>query len=85
MRALNLHIEKCIRVWLTAVIVFCGVISVAAKPENKHLASDSSNVSVREPDKSSQENYYNDEYYKYERDKTQTKEEPDVFDRLWTS
>jgi hypothetical protein len=82
MRALNLHIEKRLRVIFTAVFIFCGVISAFAKKEKQHIKIDSSKVQLREPDKSSQEDYYNDDYYKYQTDKTGKKSEPGIFDRM---
>jgi hypothetical protein len=84
MRKSSLHIRKYFRFLITAVFIFCGAISIYANPENKkHLAKDSSAIKSKEPSQSSQDNYYNDDYWKYEKDKPNVKQEPDVFDRLW--
>lgn len=49
----------------------------------KKLPSDSVKMDVKQPSKSTQEDYYNDDYWKYDRDKEKAgKEEPGVFDRI---
>ena len=84
-RKLNLRTEKYFRLLVTAVFIFCGMF-LHAKPENKKplkLSSDSSVVKLKQPSPNSQNNYYNDDYWKYQRDKKNVKREDDVFDRLW--
>jgi hypothetical protein len=84
MKKLNSRIRNQFRFLITAVFIFCGVISISAKPETKKiLHQDSSSVNVKQPSESSQDNYYNDDYWKYKEEKSTTSDEPDVFDRLW--
>ncbi len=87
MKKSNLHIERYFRFLITAAFIFCGVISVSAKPESKkqHLFKDSSYVQLKQPSQSAQDSYYSDDYWRYQRDKKNVKQEPDVFDRLWNS
>jgi hypothetical protein len=84
MKALSLHIKKHIYFLLTAVFIISGSASLCAKPEKqKTLHKDSATITSREPSQSTQDNYYGDETWRYDRDKVKTKDEPNVFDRMW--
>jgi hypothetical protein len=83
--ALSSRIKKHLRFLLT-VIFICGSFTLFAKPEvPKTLPRDSSSIKSREPSNSTKENYYGDETWRYDRDKVKTKEEPNVFDRMWNA
>ncbi|MDQ3108273.1 MAG: hypothetical protein M3R17_00115 [Bacteroidota bacterium] len=69
---------------LSVVILLLGGFTLHANPEVKRkIKYDTSSVVKREiaPDK--QKEYNEDEAWKYDRDKTETKSEPTVFDRMW--
>lgn len=72
------------RFYFTAILIVIGTMNLFAQSETKKsLRMDSSSISPREPSKSAQDNYYNDDFWRYDRDKIKTKAEPDVFDRMW--
>jgi hypothetical protein len=68
------------------ILLIVGGITLHAIPENKRgLQYDREPIVERKiaPDK--QQEYNEDETWKYERDKTEAKSEPNVFDRMWES
>jgi hypothetical protein len=72
------------RFLLSVVILVLGSFSLRAGPETKRtLRFDTSSVVVREASPDKQKEYNEDEVWRYDRDKTETKEEPSVFDRMW--
>jgi len=84
MKKLNSHIRNQFRFLIAAVLIFCGTSSVFAKPEiAKKVSIDSSVITVKRPSESSQNKYYGDDYWKYQKDSAAAKKEPDAFDRLW--
>lgn len=71
---------------LLVVILLLNASFLFAQSDSKSkIKHDSAAVQLREPQKEKQEEIYKDEYWRYDRDKTLTKEEPNVFDRMWNS
>lgn len=70
---------------LSVVILFLGCFALHANPESKKkLRYDSATIIKREASPDKQKEYSENETWRYDRDKTETKSEPSVFDRMWT-
>jgi hypothetical protein len=54
----------------------------AAPDKEKLLPADSAKMQVREPSKSTQDDFYKDDYWSFDREKNCVKEEPGVIDRI---
>jgi hypothetical protein len=70
--------------WLSMILLIIGGLTLHAIPETRRgLKYDREPIVERKiaPDK--QEEYNEDETWKYDRDKKETKSEPTVFDRMW--
>ncbi len=84
MKVLNTPIKNRLRFLLTVILIISGSLRLCANPEvKKNIQLDSSSITPREPSKNSQENYFSDESWKYDQDKVKSKQEPNVFDRMW--
>lgn len=67
---------------LLAIFLAGGVMLHAGPEEPKKISYDTSTVVKREASPDKQQDYEGDEW-RYDRDKTTTKSEPTVFDRMW--
>jgi preprotein translocase subunit SecG len=67
----------------TVVILFLGGASLHAEPKEKKVRYDTASVVRRDPSPDQQKEYNENEVWRYDRDKTSTKSEPTVFDRMW--
>lgn len=83
MKASSLLTRNVFRSLLVAVLL--GVLSPLAAQEKKVLVRDTAELQPREPAPGVQQDYYEDDAWRYDRDDESTlgKEEPTVFDRLW--
>lgn len=72
------------RFLLSVVIVLLGSFSLRAGPDTKRtLRFDTASIVVREASPDKQRAYSEDEVWRYDRDQVETKDEPNVFDRMW--
>ncbi len=85
MKASSLLTRNVFRSLLVAVLL--SVLSPLAAQEKKVLVKDTAELKPREPAPAVQQEYYEDEAWRYDRDDEATlgKEEPTVFDRLWNN
>lgn len=89
MTALSSYTER-MQVLLRRLLVLCLLLNASflfaqTDKQKQKVHHDSSAVQLREPEKSSQDDVFADDYWRYDRDKTLTKDEPNVFDRIWNS
>ncbi|HLG02353.1 MAG TPA: DUF4129 domain-containing protein [Bacteroidia bacterium] len=72
---------------LLCLVLVCMSVMLPASPEEEQLEmqEDTAQVQVRVPPQAVVDKYYNNEKWRYGTDKSQVKEEPNLFDRIWNA